>query len=62
MNIKLATLSECKESSTAYLEASLSSYSFYLKLGYKPIEYHQYDVENGRVMLLRYGERIREAV
>lgn len=34
----------------AYLEASLPSYEFYLKRGYKPTEYHRYEVENKRVL------------
>jgi GNAT superfamily N-acetyltransferase len=39
-----------KEASSSYLEASLPSYSFYLKYGYKPTEYHQYEVKNNKVL------------
>lgn len=39
-----------KEHTSAYLEASLPSYSFYLKNGYKPIEYHRFNVDNNRVL------------
>lgn len=39
-----------KEYKTVLLEASLPSYDFYLKHGYRPIEYHKYEVENHRIL------------
>lgn len=38
------------ESRFSTLEASLPSYDFYLKRGYKPTEYHRYEVENHRIL------------
>ncbi|MBH1941532.1 GNAT family N-acetyltransferase [Mobilitalea sibirica] len=35
---------------TAVIEASLPAYDFYLKHGYKPMEYHKYKVENNRIL------------
>lgn len=34
----------------AFLDASMPSYSFYLKRGYQPTEYLKYEVENHRIL------------
>ena len=39
-----------KNYSTSFLDASLPSYDFYLRMGYQPTEYHKYKVENNRIM------------
>lgn len=39
-----------KNFSTSYLDASLPSYDFYLRMGYQPTEYHKFKVENDRIM------------
>jgi GNAT superfamily N-acetyltransferase len=38
------------EFNTSFLDASLTSYDFYLKRGYKPTEYLKYEVENHRML------------
>jgi predicted N-acetyltransferase YhbS len=35
---------------TALLEASLPSYDYYLRRGYRPKEYMKYEVENSRIL------------
>jgi GNAT superfamily N-acetyltransferase len=39
-----------EEFPTSFLDASLPSYEFYLKRGYKPTEYLKYEVENHRML------------
>ncbi|HAN21228.1 MAG: hypothetical protein A2Y15_06685 [Clostridiales bacterium GWF2_36_10] len=39
-----------KKYKTSLVDSSLPAYSFYEKRGYSPIEYHQYKVENNRVL------------
>ncbi len=36
--------------STSFLDASLPSYDFYLRMGYQPTEYHKFKVENDRIL------------
>ncbi|MHB8131796.1 MAG: GNAT family N-acetyltransferase [Mobilitalea sp.] len=39
-----------QEFNTSFLDASLPSYAFYLKHGYQPTEYLQYEVTNHRML------------
>jgi GNAT superfamily N-acetyltransferase len=47
-----------EEFASSRLEASLPSYSFYQKLGYQPLEYQQYEVENNRMLCYYVMEKV----